>query len=163
MRVVSRRIGGAVASLAAAAALAAPLAGQAEAATSTVVVKNDATGSQTLSVLDGVLAHMASGTQTWTRTDVAGEAGFATYSRKVGTKTLCLTGRPSTAGLNVLTMENCQAGFQRQMWRHGAARDLVQRFNFAPAQVDLANPNRVVRMGASFTGQPNQKWTIQKV
>jgi hypothetical protein len=162
MRVAPRSIGAALAGLAAAAALAAPLAGQAEAATSTVVIKNDATGSQTLSVLDGFIAHMANSTTMWTRTDVAGAPGYATYSRRVGNKDLCLTGRPSTAGANILTTETCVAGFTKQQWRHGVARDLQLRLNGLSAEVDLANANRVARMGF-FSGKPHQKWTIQKV
>ncbi|HWT23389.1 MAG TPA: RICIN domain-containing protein [Solirubrobacteraceae bacterium] len=91
----------------------------------------------------------------WLGTDTSD--GYAVY-RGV-TSDVCLTGRQSLQGFNVVTIEKCIPGSLQQQWRLGAARDFQLRLNGLSAQVNLANPNRPLRM-AVFTGQAHQKFRI---
>jgi hypothetical protein len=158
MHVLPRRLGLALTGVAAAVALAVPMADQASAATTTVKIQSDATGSQRLNRLGTAVPRMitAIGTSSkWLRTDTS--SGYATY-RSV-TQDVCLTGRQSLQGLNVVTVEKCVPGSFQQQWRLGVARDFQLRLNGLSAEVNLANPDRPLRM-ALFTGKPHQKFTI---
>ena len=158
MHVFPRRLGLALAAIVAAAALAVSMADQASAATSIVKIQTDATGSQRLNRLGTAVPRMftAIGTSSkWVKTDTS--SGFATY--KSVSANVCLTGRQSTQGFNVVTIETCIPGSPQQQWRLGVARDFQLRLNGLSAEVNLANPDRPLRM-ALFTGQPHQRFTI---
>jgi hypothetical protein len=72
---------------------------------------------------------------------------------------VCLTGRQSTLGFNVVTIETCIPGSLQQQWRLGVAREFQLRLSGLSAEVNLANPDRPLRM-ALFTDKPHQKFTI---
>jgi hypothetical protein len=158
MHVLPRRLGVVLTGIAAAVALAVAMAGDASAATTTVKIQSDATGSQRLNRLSGVVPRMftAFGTSSkWLRTDTS--SGYATY--KGVNADVCLTGRQSLLGINVVTVEKCVPGSLQQQWRLGVGREFQLRLNGLSAEVNLANPDRPLRM-AFFTGKPHQRFTI---
>jgi hypothetical protein len=75
------------------------------------------------------------------------------------TANICLTGRQSTLGFNVVTIETCIPGSPQQQWRLGVAREFQLRLNGLSAEVNLANPGPPAADGL-FTGKPHQKFTI---
>lgn len=131
------------------------LAGPANAATSKVKLRNQATGTKLMTREASSLISMkpaGAANQIWTRTDTT--AGFATYSQG----NLCLTGRGIT-GFPLLTAEKCIAGATKQQWRKGVSGDLALRLNGLVAEVNIASGAQNVRM-AFFVAKPNQKWTV---
>ena len=140
--------------LIATAALVLVMAGTASAATSTVKLRNQATGTKLMTRDASSLVSMKSaGTvpnQTWIKTDVT--ATYATYS--IGTN--CLTGR-GLQGFPVVTVEKCIPGATKQQWRKGVSGDLQLRLNGLVAEVNTASAANQVRM-AFFVDKPNQKW-----
>jgi hypothetical protein len=141
----------------AAAGLAVALAftGQAKAATTSVKLRNQATGAKLMTKDPSGLVSMknpGAANQIWTKTDTT--SGYATYSIGTG----CLTGR-SLQGFPVVTVERCVAGATKQQWRRGVSGDLQLRLNGLVAEVDTASAANQVRM-AFFVAKPNQRWTI---
>ena len=129
------------------------MAGPANAATSKVKLRNQATGTRLMTKEATNLVSMklaGAANQIWTKTDTTG--GYATYSQG----TLCLTGR-SLQGFPLVTAEKCVAGATKQQWRKGVSGDLQLRMNGLVAEVNTASPAFLLRM-AFFTAKPNQKW-----
>jgi hypothetical protein len=127
----------------------------ANAATSQVKLRNQATGSKLLTKDPSGLTSMkpaGGANQVWTKTDT--NSGYATYSIGTG----CLTGR-GLQGAPVVTVEKCVAGAARQEWRKGVSGDLQLRLNGLVAEVNTASASNIVRM-AFFTVKPNQRWTV---
>lgn len=137
------------------AALVLVMAGTASAATSTVKLRNQATGTKLMTKDASGLASMkapGAANQTWTKTDTS--SGYATY--RIGTG--CLTGR-GLQGFPVVTVEKCVAGATKQQWRKGVSGDLQLRLNGLVAEVNTASAANLLRM-AFFTAKPNQKWFV---
>ena len=129
------------------------MAGPANAATSKVKLRNQATGTKLMTKDPSSLVSMkapGAANQIWTKTTTTG--GYATYSQG----TLCLTGR-SLQGFPVVTAEKCIPGATKQQWRKGVSGDLQLRLNGLIAEVNTASAAFGVRM-AFFTAKPNQKW-----
>ena len=107
-------------SLAATVALVLVMAGTANAATSTVKLRNQATGTKLMTKDPSSLVSMKSASaanqanQTWIKKDVT--SGYATYSIGTG----CLTGR-GIQGFPVITVEKCVPGAFKQQWRKGVS------------------------------------------
>jgi Ricin-type beta-trefoil lectin domain len=142
----------------AALALSAGLAGQAQAATSTVRLHTAADTSRFLSdTASGVTSmnksNPADANQKWVKTDTT--SGYATY-RNVQTGR-CLTGR-SPVGFPVVTAQRCVAGATNQQWRLGVSGDFQLRLNGAVAFHNTAGNGTGVLMTQLFTNQANQKW-----
>lgn len=125
MRVFPRKLGLAFTGLAAAAALAVPMAGQADAATSTVLLHTQTTIPKLLTDNASGLVTMqpaplgGNPNQRWVKTDTSN--GYATYSSVSSInagKPRCLTGR-GLQGAPVVTAESCIAGSLKQQWRLG--------------------------------------------
>jgi hypothetical protein len=155
MNTVLRRISVTVVALGVAGALLVAMAGPANAATSTVKLRNQATGAKLMTKDPSSLVTMkpaGAANQTWVKTDVS--AGFATYSIGTG----CLTGR-GLQGFPLVTVEKCIPGKLAQQWRKGVSGDLQLRLNGLIAEVNTSSAAFGVRM-AFFTAKPNQKWTI---
>jgi len=156
----------AAAGLTAAAALAVPMAQQADAATSIVRLHTQANTDRSLSNVSG-LAFMpftssSSDSQRWIKTDKG--FGFAEY-RNVADQTKCLSRKPLTNGGSLIgklvDVRTCD-GSTTQQWKLGVSGDLQHRATGLIAQVDLANINQAVRMGSIPFGQlrPEQKWHV---
>jgi hypothetical protein len=129
------------------------LAGPANAATTQVKLRNQATGTKLMTREASSLVSMKTAgqaNQIWTRTDIAG--GFATYSQG----SVCLTGR-GLQGFPLVTAEKCVANATKQQWRLGVSGDLQLRLNGLVAEVNTASAALSVRM-AFFQAKPNQKW-----
>jgi len=163
MQVLPRRkLGVALTGLAAAAALAVPMAGQADAATSTVLLHTQTTIPKLLTDNPNGLVTMTPAplggnlNQRWVKTDTSG--GYATYSCvssiKAG-KPRCLTGR-GLQGFPVVTAEFCIPGATKQQWRLGVSGDFQLRLNGLVAGVNPANNSGVLMQ--FFTGTADQKW-----
>ena len=132
------------------------MAGPANAATSTVKVRNQMTGSKLMTMEASSLVSMkAAGAlpnQTWIKTDTT--SGYATY--KIGTN--CLTGR-GLQGFPLVTAQKCVAGALNQQWRLSVSGNLQLRLNGLVAEVNTASAANNVRM-AFFTAKPAQKWFV---
>jgi hypothetical protein len=127
------------------------LAGPANAATSNVKFRNQATGTQLMTKEANNLVRMLPAGrpgQIWTKTDTT--SGYARYSQGNG----CLTGR-GLQGAPIVTVERCVVGNTAQEWRLGVSGDLQLRKNGLVAEAP--GQNLLVRM-AFFTAKPNQKW-----
>jgi hypothetical protein len=144
--------------LAATIALVLVMAGTANAATSTVKLRNQATGTKLMTKDPSSLVSMKSATaanqanQTWIKTDTAGT--YATYSIGTG----CLTGR-GLQGFPVITVQKCVPGALNQQWRRGVSGDFQLRLNGLVAEVNTSSAAFGLRM-AFFTAKPNQKWFV---
>ena len=157
MNAMLRRISTAFVALGVTGILLAAMTAPANAATSTVKLRNQATGTKLLTKDAGVLTSMKTpsttgANQIWLKKDVS--SGYATYS--IGTS--CLTGR-GLQGFPVVTVEACVAGKLSQQWRKGVSGDLQLRLNGLVAEVNTSNPIFGVRM-SFFTAQPNEKWFV---
>jgi hypothetical protein len=142
-----------IAGLGAMALLVVAMAGPANAATSKVKLRNQATGTKLMTRDANGLVSMkpvGAANQIWTKTTTAG--GYATYSQG----TLCLTGR-GLQGLPLTNVEKCVPGATKQQWRKGVSGDLQLRLNGLVAEVNTASAAFMVRIGL-FTAKPNQKW-----
>ena len=163
MQVLSRRLGVGLTGLAAAAALAVPMAGQADAATSTVLLHTQTTIPKLLTESPSGLVTMEQAplggnpNQRWVKTDT--DSGFATYtsvsSIGPGKKPHCLTGR-GAQGFPVVTAEICVPGATKQQWRLGVSGDFQLRLNGLVAGVNSSNNSGVLMQ--FFTAKPDQKW-----
>ena len=130
-------------------------AGPANAATSQVKLRNQATGTKLMTKdASGLVSMKPAGAanQIWTKTDT--NSGYATYSIGTG----CLTGR-GLQGFPVVTVEKCIPGATKQQWRRGVSGDLQLRLNGLVAEVNTANAAQGLQM-AFFVVKPNQRWTI---
>jgi hypothetical protein len=131
------------------------MAGPANAATSTVKLRNQMTGVKLMTMdPSGLVSMKPAGkpNQTWTRTDTT--AGYATYKTGIG----CLTGR-GIQGFPVVTVQKCVPGALNQQWRKGVSGELQLRLNGLIAEVNTASAALGVRMGF-FAAKPNQKWFV---
>ncbi len=131
------------------------LAGPANAATSNVKLRNQATGTKLMTKDPSGLVSMknaGAANQIWTKTDTTG--GYATYSQGES----CLTGR-GVQGFPVVTVERCIPGATKQQWRKGVSGDLQLRLNGLIAEVKTTSAANQVQM-AFFTARPNQKWFV---
>jgi hypothetical protein len=163
MQVLTRKLALALTGLAAAAALAIPMAGQADAATSTVLLHTQNTIPQLLTENPSGLVTMDPAplgglpTQRWVKTDT--DSGYATYTSVSsiipGKKPHCLTGR-GLQGFPVVTAEFCVPGAAKQQWKLGVSGDFQLRLNGLVAGVNSANNSGVLMQ--FFTAQPGQKW-----
>ena len=141
----------------AALAISAGLAGQAQAATSTVRLHTQADTTKNLSdTPSGVTSMLKNNSsdlaQKWRKTDT--NSGYATYTNvKTGR---CLTGR-GIQGFPVVTAEKCVAGATKQQWRLGVSGDFQLRLNGLVAKHNTAGNASGVLMSL-FTNQANQKW-----
>jgi hypothetical protein len=162
LHVLSRRLGVALTGCAAAAALAVPMAGQADAATSTVLLHTQTTIPKLLTDNPSGVVTMepaplgGNRNQRWIKTDTSN--GFATYASVSSIdagKPRCLTGR-GLQGFPVVTAEPCISGASKQQWRLGVSGDFQLRLNGLVAGVDSAD-NRGVLM-QFFAAGPDQKW-----
>src|SRR4051812_15448534 len=89
----------------------------ANAATTQVKLRNQATGVKLMTKDASGLVSMknpGAANQVWTKTDT--DSGYATYSIGTG----CLTGR-GVQGFPVVTVEKCVAGATKQQWRKGVS------------------------------------------
>lgn len=151
MKLFPRKLAIVVTALIAGATIAAP----ANAATTQVKLRNQATGTKLLTKDASGLASMkpaGAANQTWTKTDT--NSGYATYSIGTG----CLTGR-GVSGFPVVTVERCIPGATKQQWRKGVSGDLQLRLNGFVAEVDTGSSANQVKM-AFFAARPNQRWTL---
>jgi hypothetical protein len=162
MQVLPRKLGLALTGIAAAAALAVPMAGQADAATSTVLLHTNTTIPKLLTDNPNGIVTMqpaplgGNPNQRWVKTDTS--SGYATYtsvSSITAGKPRCLTGRGIT-GLPVVTAESCVPGATKQQWRLGVSGDFQLRLNGLVAGVNSANNSGVLMQ--FFTAKPDQKW-----
>jgi hypothetical protein len=162
MQVLPRKLGVALTGLAAAAALAVPMAGQADAASSTVLLHTQTTIPKLLTDNPNGLVTMEQAplggnlNQRWVKTDTS--SGYATYSSVSSInagKPRCLTGR-GLQGFPVVTAEFCVPGATKQQWRLGVSGDFQLRLNGLVAGVNSANNTGVLMQ--FFTVQPDQKW-----
>ena len=163
MQILSRRQGVTLTALAAAAALAVPMAGQADAATSTVLLHTQTSIPQLLTDTSSGVTSMdpaplgGNPNQRWVKTDT--DSGYATYSSvssiNAGTPR-CLTGR-GLQGFPVVTAEKCLPGSTKQQWRIGVSGDFQLRLNGLVAAHNTAGNGRGVLM-QFFTGQAHQRW-----
>jgi len=153
MHAVSRRTRTAIAGLSAAIALAAPLAGQADAATKTVRLEPLAKAGQSLrsSGSQVNLAPTGSGNdQRWVKTDVG--FGFATY-RSVATER-CLQ---STSGSFLASTAPC-TGSSAQQWSRGFSND-KRIENRLSRRALTFNPSSFTQIVADFfAAKPGQRW-----
>ena len=137
-------------------AASAGLAGQAEAATSTVRLHTDANTTRYLSdTASGVVSmNVSSGSamQRWIKTDT--NSGYATYKNKSTGR--CLTGRGLT-GFPVVTAQKCVPGATNQQWRLNVTKDFQLRLNGAAAKHNTAGNGTGVLM-ALFNGRNDMKW-----
>jgi hypothetical protein len=161
MQSITRKAGIALAGLTAATALAVPMAGHADAATTTVRLHTQTSISQFLTDPPAGIASMMPQVandprQQWRRTDT--DSGYATYTSVQSlneNRPRCLTGR-GLQGFPVVTVERCD-GSARQQWRHGVSGELQLRLNGLVAAHNNAGNFRGVVM-QFFTNKPNQKW-----
>jgi hypothetical protein len=132
------------------------LAGQAQAATTTVRLHTDANTTRYLSDSASGVTTMAvnssSGLQRWIKTDTT--SGYATYKNKSTGR--CLTGRGLT-GFPVVTSEKCVAGALNQQWRLNVTKDFQLRLNGAAAKHNTAGNGTGVLM-ALFNAKNDMKW-----
>lgn len=163
MQTLSRRLGVTLTGLTAAAALAVPMAGQADAATSTVLLHTQTSIPQLLTDTPSGVTSMdpaplgGNPDQRWVKTDT--DSGYATYSSVSSInagKPRCLTGR-GLQGFPVVTAEKCVAGSSKQQWRLGVSGDFQLRLNGLVAAHNTGGNGSGVVM-QFFTAQPNQKW-----
>jgi hypothetical protein len=167
MQVLSRKAGAALAGLAAAAALAVPMAGQASAATSTVQLHTDTSISRFLTDVPSTITVMnprsfTDPRQQWRRTDTT--AGFATFTSVQSLnegRPRCLTGH-GLQGFPVVTSERCD-GTTRQEWKLGFQGDLVLRLNGLVAAHNFKSGNGTGVVMQFFSVQPNQRWHTHTV
>jgi hypothetical protein len=162
MHALSRTLGLALAGAGAAAALAVPMAGQADAATSTVLLHTQTTIPKLLTDNPSGVVTMEKAplggnlNQRWVRTDTSsGYATYASVSSIDAGKPRCLTGR-GIQGFPVVTAESCVPGATRQQWKLGVSGDLQLRLNGLVAGVNAANNSGVLMQ--FFTAKPDQKW-----
>ena len=137
-------------------ALSAGLAGQAQAATSTVRLHTDADTTRYLSdTASGVTSmekNSSSAMQRWIKTDT--NSGYATYKNKSTGR--CLTGR-GIVGFPVVTAQKCESGALNQQWRLNVTKDFVLRLNGAAMKHNTAGNGTGVLM-ALFNGRTDMKW-----
>ena len=137
-------------------ALSAGLAGQAQAATSTVRLHTDADTTRYLSdTASGVTSmekNSSSALQRWIKTDT--NSGYATYKNKSTGR--CLTGRGIT-GFPVVTAQKCVAGATNQQWRLNVTKDFQLRLNGAAMKHNTAGNGTGVLM-ALFNARNDMKW-----
>jgi hypothetical protein len=133
MQDITRKAGVALAALTV--ALTVAMAGQAQAATTTVRLHTQLTTTKSLGELGNLTqlqkTNAIDDAQRWIRTDTSG--GFATF-RNVKSRR-CLTGR-GLQGFPVVTVEPCTSGTTRQQWRLGPTGDLQLRLNNLVAEPD---------------------------
>jgi hypothetical protein len=163
MQVLTRKLGIGLTGLAAAAALAIPMAGPADAATTTVLLHTETSIPQLLTDTPSGVTSMdpaplgGNPNQRWVKTDT--NAGYATYT-SVSSITAgaprCLTGR-GLQGLPVVTAEKCIPGATKQQWRLGVSGDFQLRLNGLVAAHNTNGNGRGVVM-QFFTGKANQRW-----
>jgi hypothetical protein len=129
------------------------IAGPANAATTQVKLRTQATGVKLMTRDANSLVSMkdpGAANQIWTRTDTSG--GYATYAQG----NVCLTGR-SLQGLPLVTAQKCVPGATNQQWRLGVSKELQLRLNGLVAEVKTASASLQVQM-AFFQVKPNQRW-----
>ncbi len=162
MQVLRLKLSIALTGLAAAAALAVPMAGHADAATSTVLLHTETTIPKLLTDKATGLVAMEQApvggnlNQRWVKTDTS--SGYATYSSVSSInagKPRCLTGR-GLQGFPVVTAEACVSGSTNQQWRLGVSGDFQLRLNGLVAGVNSANNSGVLMQFFSF--KPDQRW-----
>ena len=161
MQRITRKAGTALAGLTAAAALAVPMATQADAATTTVKLHTQTSIDRFLADPPPNIASMVPAVsndpqQRWRRTDT--NSGYATYTSVSSInegRPRCLTGR-GLQGFPVVTVERCD-GTDRQQWRLGSSGELRLRMNGLVAAHNNAGTFRGVVM-QTFTGAANQRW-----
>jgi hypothetical protein len=143
-------------------ALGAGLAGQAQAATSTVRLHTKADTTRFLSDSASGVTTMAKSKSTdpaqkWRKVDT--ELGYATYS---SLKTIqdgrprCLTGR-GAIGFNLITTEKCVPGALNQQWRLGVGGEFKLRLNGLAAKHNTGGIG-VNAVMSFFQAQFNQNW-----
>jgi hypothetical protein len=164
MHVLPRRLGLLLAGTAAAAALAVPMAGQADAATSVVRLHTQANTGHSLSNVSGSafspFTSSSDARQRWMKTDKG--LGFFEL-RNVADQSVCLDRPPLTNGGSLigkfLSVRACN-GSPSQQWKFGVSGELQQRSSGLIAQVDLANINQAVKLAQIPFGAllPEQKW-----
>ncbi len=137
-------------------AASAGLAGQAEAATSTVRLHTDANTTRFLSDTASGITSMApsssSTLQRWIKTDT--NSGYATYKNLSTGR--CLTGRGIT-GFPVVTAQTCVAGATNQQWRLNVTKDFQLRLNGAAMKHNTAGNGTGVLM-ALFNARNDMRW-----
>jgi hypothetical protein len=164
MHVLPRRLALLLAGSAAAAALAVPMAGQADAATSVVRLHTQANTGHFLSNVSGSafspFASSSDDRQRWIKTDKVN--GFAEF-RNFQDQSVCLDRPPLTNGGSLigkfLSVRACN-GSTSQQWKINPSGDFQQRSSGLIAQVDLANVNQAVKLAQIPLGAllPEQKW-----
>jgi hypothetical protein len=153
-RTTTRKLGAALVALAATATLA----GQADAATSTVRLHTAADTTRFLSDSASGVTTMAKSQATdpmqkWIKTDTT--SGFATYKNvKTGR---CLTGR-GLQGFPVVTAQSCVTGALNQQWKLGPGGDFQMRLNGLVARHNSTTGNGTGVVMSFFTAATNQKW-----
>jgi hypothetical protein len=146
----------------AALAISAGIAGQAQAATTTVRLHTAADTTRFLSdTPSGVTSMLKNNTsdpaQKWRKVDTT--SGYATYTsiKSINDgKPRCLTGR-GLQGFPVVTAQACVPGALNQQWRLGVSGDFQLRLNGLVAKHNTAGNATGVVM-SFFTAQANQKW-----
>lgn len=137
-------------------AISAGLAGQANAATSTVRLHTDADTTRYLSDTASGVTTMdkssSSAMQRWIKTDT--NSGYAVYKNKSTGR--CLTGR-GLQGFPVVTAQKCVVGATNQQWRLNVTKDFQLRLNGAAAKHNTAGNGTGVLM-ALFNGRNDMKW-----
>ena len=159
MQVLPRKLGIALTGLAAAAGLAVPMAGQADAATSTVLLHTQTTIPKLLTDNPNGVVSMAQAppggnpNQRWVKT----EQRLRDLLQHVldHRRQAALPHRPRAPRLPLVTAEPCVPGSAKQQWRLGVSGDFQLRLNGLVAAVNSANTGVLMQF---FTAKPDQKW-----
>jgi hypothetical protein len=166
MHVLSRRLGMFLAGAAAAAALALPMAGQADAASTTVRLHTLANTGESLVPFSGFAfmqkTDVTTSNQKWIKTDKV--FGFAEY-RSAFNPTLCLSRPPLTGGGSLIgaliRIDPCN-GTVFQQWKLDDIGAFQNRGSGLIAQVDLNDSAHAPKMTQLVSPplKPNQFWHV---
>jgi hypothetical protein len=166
MQVLPRRLGMLLAGAAAAAALAVPMAGQAEAASTTVRLHTLANTGESMVPGFGFAfmqkTDVTSSNQKWIKTDKG--LGFAEYRSKFN-PSLCLSRPPLTGGGSLIgklvRIDPCDGSFNQQ-WRLGNINEFQHRATGLIVEVDLNDSAHAPKM-TQLVSPPlkaNQFWHV---
>jgi hypothetical protein len=166
MQVLPRRLGMLLAGAAAAIALAVPMAGQADAASTTVRLHTQANTGESMAPFS-LFAFMqktdvTTSNQKWIKTDKV--FGFAEY-RSAFSPSLCLSRPPLTGGGSLIgkliRMDPCD-GSVSQQWKLGVSGEFQHRGSGLIAEVDLNDSAHAPKMTQLVSPplEPNQIWHV---
>ena len=167
MHVLTRRIGVALGGLAAAASLAVPMAGQAQAADPVVqIVQNSPEGQRAMMSFKApintdikVLAPLRSSTdvrQRWVKHDIGN--GVARYE-SVAFPGKCMQVKSTTSGERV-TVAACNGG-AKQLWTQGFSTAAFRQFQNIGSSSSATRERNIDVHQRFFSGQSRQLWAVK--